>query len=43
MKPQIYHENINILEKLIKIFNKFNIDYWATGGTLLGAIGDIMI
>jgi len=38
MKPQIYHENINILEKLIKIFNKFNIDYWATGGTLLGAI-----
>ena len=38
MTPSNYYENITILKKLIKIFNTFKIDYWATGGTLLGAI-----
>ena len=28
------------LEKTIKVFNKHNIQYWATAGTLLGSIRD---
>ena len=30
--------NINLFKKILKILNKHNIQYWITGGTLIGAV-----